>query len=562
MSVISEITSSRQLAKLATGADLIICCADNPKGAIQNYVANAAVKAGTSALFGAVGINNGILGPLLKDRSSFQAYLRWIREVHSVCKKIIIPARFPSNGITNSIIANLIAWEAFQHSTKMGPSKIDACTLNLNLNSFEFTKKTGLQIKMNALEFFKNKNDNLYYSLSIFMNLDVQRSLFVLYLLQLGITQGEIGILQSFLFFSSVALEIPSGLLADRYGRKCSLIIGFLGLCISGVGFLLFSSFIPFAIIFCLFGASLAMGSGSDRALLYDNLLAEHRTEDYPKILSRARAIGAVSLGLSMLLGGVLQETWSWNIVYIFFAISKFLGAVIVTFIPEINLPPISLNPNKRSDMSDKKAEGIFTLLINFFRSKKGAFLIPLFIGYALFELSTIPLFIYGQPFFSMQGLEVPMIAGIYAAVEAISAGMFIVAGFICSRLSLSIIAFSTTIVVTFFLFISSLNIGTITSIATFLLIMSLPAIYETSYETYIHENVESRIRASCLSVANLVNSVIIGISYTVFGGLLDIYGFSSTLIIVAAFCFVGLFGVSTTLLLGGQKTNLKKQET
>ncbi|WP_237150581.1 MULTISPECIES: MFS transporter [unclassified Pseudomonas] len=414
---------------------------------------------------------------------------------------------------------------------------------------------------MGALNFFKNKNDNLYYSLSIFMNLDVQRSLFVLYLLQLGITQGEIGILQSFLFFSSVALEIPSGLLADRYGRKISLIIGFLGLFISGIGFLLFSSFIPFAIIFCLFGASIAMGSGSDRALLYDNLLAENRAEEYPKILSRARAIGAVSLGLSMLLGGVLQDTWSWNTVYIFFAISKLVGAIVVTLIPEIKLPSISLNANKISVMSDKKTEGIFTLLINFFRSKKGAFLMPLFIGYALFELSTIPLFIYGQPFFSMQGLEVPIIAGIYAAVEAISAGMFVAAGFICTRFSLGIIAFTTTVVVTFLLFILSLNIGIITSVVTFLLIMSLPAIYETSYETYIHDNVESRIRASCLSVANLVNSVIIGISYTVFGGLLDLYGFSLTLIIVAATCFVGLFGVGTTLLLGGQKVHLKKQE-
>ncbi|RON32962.1 MFS transporter [Pseudomonas brassicacearum] len=414
---------------------------------------------------------------------------------------------------------------------------------------------------MGALNLFKNKNDNLYYSLSIFMNLDVQRSLFVLYLLQLGITQGEIGILQSFLFFSSVALEIPSGLLADRYGRKVSLIIGFLGLFISGIGFLLFSSFIPFAIIFCLFGASIAMGSGSDRALLYDNLLAENRAEEYPKILSRARAIGAVSLGLSMLLGGVLQDTWSWNSVYIFFAISKLVGAIVVTLIPEFKLPSISLNANKTSIMSDKKTEGIFTLLINFFRSKKGAFLMPLFIGYALFELSTIPLFIYGQPFFSMQGLEVPVIAGIYAAVEAISAGMFVAAGFICSRFSLGIIAFTTTIIVTFLLFILSLNIGTITSVVTFLLIMSLPAIYETSYETYIHDNVESRIRASCLSVANLVNSVIIGISYTVFGGLLDLYGFSLTLIIVAATCFVGLFGVGTTLLLGGQKVHLDKQE-
>ncbi|WP_426108467.1 MFS transporter [Pseudomonas sp. TWR1-1-4] len=409
-------------------------------------------------------------------------------------------------------------------------------------------------MKTNLFNSLKNKNDNLYYTLSIFMNLDVQRSLFVLYLLQLGITQGEIGILQSFLFFSCVALEIPSGLLADRYGRKLSLIIGFLGLSISGVGFLLFSSFIPFAIVFCLFGASIAMASGSDRALLYDNLLAEHRTEYYPKILSHARAIGAISLGFSMLLGGVLQDTWSWDIVYISFAASKLIGAFIVTLIPEMTPPSTPLDHNEKSNVGNDDAKPIFSSLIIFFRSKRGALLIPLFIGYALFELSTIPLFIYGQPFFSMQGLGVSLIAGIYAAVEAISAVIFIIAGFICSRFSLGIIAFTTTAIVSLLLFTLSLNIGIITSTISFLLIMSIPAIYETSYETYIHSNIDSHIRASCISAANLVNSVIIGISYTAFGGLLEAYGFSPTLIIVAACCFIGFLCVSATLMLGGQK--------
>ncbi|WP_241089569.1 MFS transporter [Pseudomonas viridiflava] len=228
---------------------------------------------------------------------------------------------------------------------------------------------------MSTLGFYRAKNNKPYYLLSIFMNLDVQRSLFVLYLLQLGVTQGEIGVLQSFLFFSSVALEIPSGLIADRYGRRLSLIIGFLGLSLSGIGFLIFTSFIPFAIIFCLFGASIAMGSGSDRALLYDNLLAEHRAEEFPKVLSRARAIGAVSLGLSMILGGILQDSWSWNSVYIAFVASKLIGALIATLTPELKLPSISHQKNKIPSISNHKTESTSTSLVNFFAQKMAPFL-------------------------------------------------------------------------------------------------------------------------------------------------------------------------------------------
>lgn len=135
------------------------------------------------------------------------------------------------------------------------------------------------------------------------------------------------------------------------------------------------------------------------------------------------------------------------------------------------------------------------------------------------------------------------------------------VAGYVCSRFSLGIVGFSTKFIITLLLLILSMDIGVNASAASFLLIMSLPAIYETSYETYIHDNVDSRIRASCLSAANLVNSVIIGASYTVFGGLVDRYGFSSTLVIVAVFCLIGLLGVITTLLLARTKKPSIKQE-
>jgi|GEM_PF-782442 len=404
---------------------------------------------------------------------------------------------------------------------------------------------------------FTKRFEKLFYVITAFLNMDVQRSLFVLYLLQVGLSHGEIGILQSILFFANVALEVPSGLLADRYGRRVALFSGFVGLVLNGVGFLLFSSFFPFAILFCIYGFSLAMSSGSDRALLYDNLVATGREGEYAKILSRVRSVGALSLGISMLAGGLFYETWSWNGVYIIFAASKFIGAILVVFLPEFEVNKTTQDESASAQKEPADRENItegakqpsnLRLIIEFFLSVKGRTLLPLFVGYALFESATIPLYIYAQDLFANKGLTIPVIAGVYTGVEIITAGMFMAAGTVVNRWSLGTIALVITVVVAGLLLVLSLETEPVIMIGIFMLIMSLPAFYETSYETYINKNIASQIRASCLSVSNLIISVLIGISYTIFGGILDQYGFSTALIIVAIICLFGLGGVRISL--------------
>ena len=400
--------------------------------------------------------------------------------------------------------------------------------------------------------------ENLFYVMTVFLNMDVQRSLFVLYLLQIGFSHGKIGILQSILFFANVALEIPSGLLADRYGRRVALFSGFVGLVLNGIGFLLFTSFLPFAILFCIYGFSLAMSSGSDRALLYDNLVATGREGEYAKILSRIRSVGALSLGASMLAGGLLYETWSWNGVYIIFAVSKLIGAILVVFLPEFKINKTTqsetVSAQKEPTNSENAAEGTrqpsnVRLIIKFFLSVKGRTLLPLFVGYGLFESAIIPLYIYAQDLFANKGLSIPVIAAVYTGVEIITAGMFVMAGTVANRWPLGRISCVTTVVITGLLFILSLKTEPVITIGVFLLIMSLPAFYETSYETYINKHIESQIRASCLSVSNLIISVLIGISYTIFGIILDQYSFSTALMIVAVVCLFGFGGVIISLI-------------
>lgn len=393
----------------------------------------------------------------------------------------------------------------------------------------------------------KNSTENKFYLITMFFNMDFQRSLFVLYLLQVGFSEGEIGVFQAALFFSNVLFEIPSGLFADRYGRRPSLIAGFLGMTLNGIGFILFSSFLPFLFLFVLYGISSAMSSGADRALLYDNLAAEGRRSDYVKIIARARSIGALTLGASILVGGFLYEGLGWTGVYLIFAIAKFLGAVIAASLPErrsTSSDDDQLNCTPDNDISPGRG----ALLWSFYRARDGRALLVLFTCYGLFEMATVPVYIYGQTLFANDGLSIPVIAAVYSAVELITAVMFLASARIADRFSVALIASLTTAVVAALLLFLSLNPGPAFSITAFLLVMSLPAFYETAYDVYINNSMMPSIRASGLSVANLVNALAIGTSYAFFGGIMENLGYGVALQAVAALSIIGLMGALITL--------------
>ena len=101
-------------------------------------------------------------------------------------------------------------------------------------------------------------------------------------------------------------LEVPTGAIADRFGRKWSLV---LGAAFSGVAFAMFGLVRSYpwffvANLLCAVGATCI--SGADQALLYDTLLVAKRAEEGRRVLSRFQAIGSVGLMVGFPLGSLL----------------------------------------------------------------------------------------------------------------------------------------------------------------------------------------------------------------------------------------------------------------
>lgn len=151
-----------------------------------------------------------------------------------------------------------------------------------------------------------------------------------LFMVGIGFNNETIALMVAVYAAMSVMMEIPSGVLADRWSRKGVLALGALCLAISSlVGGLSYS--VPIYLISAiLWGFFDALISGTDSAIVYDALVEERGdSKDYEKEYGLYQAIGGVALFVSGLLSGVFGELFTLRSDY-FFTIPTTLAACLV----------------------------------------------------------------------------------------------------------------------------------------------------------------------------------------------------------------------------------------
>jgi len=137
-------------------------------------------------------------------------------------------------------------------------------------------------------------------------------------------------------------MEIPSGILADRFGRKRMLVIcGILDV-LEFVILLFARDFWAFGLAVFLAGVGRALSSGSGSALLYDSLLAEGKQEGFEKLLGRLNAIDMGGSMVAALSGGVLANWLGFEFNYIISACSMGVVFLIALTLRE---PPVAARP-------------------------------------------------------------------------------------------------------------------------------------------------------------------------------------------------------------------------
>ena len=118
----------------------------------------------------------------------------------------------------------------------------------------------------------------------------------------------QIFALQTWFMLMCFLMEVPTGAVADRFGRKVSVALG--GFLLAAAS-LLYGS-VPHLPVFvaaeALFAVAITLISGADEALAYDSLLALGRERDASRVMARLEAAKLTGILAGALLGAVVAS--------------------------------------------------------------------------------------------------------------------------------------------------------------------------------------------------------------------------------------------------------------
>ncbi len=168
-----------------------------------------------------------------------------------------------------------------------------------------------------------------------------------------GLSLGEVLFFEAAYAASVLVTEIPSGILADRFGRRRVLLISGVvfigGLLTFGLG----EGLLLLLLAYGAFGVSDAALSGADQALLYDSLEPNGRTEEFEPKLGRFNALVMAGFAI-MTVGGSLMVRWT--------PLSTPILLSAVLTVPSLLLVMRMTDPPRRRGRSSVRAIGVGAL--------------------------------------------------------------------------------------------------------------------------------------------------------------------------------------------------------
>jgi MFS family permease len=361
----------------------------------------------------------------------------------------------------------------------------------------------------------------------------------------------QIGVLFSVREIATSFLEIPTGIVADTFGRKSSMIFSFVSYIISFLIFYLFPNYFFYIIAMLFFALGEAFRTGTHKALILEYLKInkiEHMKIEY---YGYTRSWSQIGSGLAALIAGAIVF-FSGNYKYIF--VSSTIPYILALFLM-ISYPDY-LNGEIRKKEHPNLFKAVYLnfmeTLLNFIKIFKNPVLLKSLFNSSLFDGLFKAVKDYLQPILKGFALTLPIflflkdkrdtivIALVYFILYLLTSYASRNSGrFVKTCRSLASAINRTYISGMILIFLSGLflilNLKVIT-IILFILLFILQNLRRPMNVGFVSEIIPSKVMASGLSAESQLKTFIIAVLSPIMGLLADKLGIAAGLIILSVF--------------------------
>ena len=354
------------------------------------------------------------------------------------------------------------------------------------------------------------------YLVNFFKNLQFFGSVAIPFFLDWAkIDYTRIFLLEAAFVFWVFILEIPTGVVADKYGRKASIILGGLAfaVCISIFGTI--NNYFAFFIAEFIGAMGFTLLSGADRALIYDSLIQVQKESDAKIILSRYESAGTIGILVGFPIGSLVAGS----------AILPYPQTLPLTFI----LSGISLlfltfvGLTLKEPVRTEKVEGFIKEGIEGFKYIFKENSLRVFaLNFALISSTTFFMFWFYQSLAGIAGIDVKYNGFIGAGFNLFSLILLLSIKYIEKLFGMkNTLFYSALLPGLFFIGLYFVRNVYFVLIAIFM-ITGLKIMRSPVLSDFMNKHIESRNSATVLSGVSMLEKIIIMILYPVVGLLAD----------------------------------------
>jgi MFS family permease len=370
------------------------------------------------------------------------------------------------------------------------------------------------------------------YLYRFLMKLELWLPIWVVYLQkQRGFSLTQITMLDVPFFLLIVLAEVPTGAIADRFGRRFSLMIGSALIAVAFFIFGIADSYFVILISWTAWGFGMTFQSGADQAILYDSLKQIGREHDFERINSRIWALTSFAALMAILIGAPIAEATSFT-VPIFLSVG--IAALAI---------PVAFFMHEPRGEHDESRDQYFQTLARGIRQAWGQPTLRYIIAYSgVLVAATYTPLVFQQPFLNHHGVGTGNLGFWQAPIRGVGILSALAAHRFLSRMGQRGALFALPVTLAL-CYVAIAGIDHAWAFGAFLGVGLVAGAGNPILATYVNKRIPSERRATILSVQSVAGNFALAGSQPVAGLIADHLGLRalfltagvSTLILMSA---------------------------